>query len=48
MERSARILNVKIAGEGVAEIARRGRGTPRVANRLLKRVGTMPTCAPAA
>jgi holliday junction DNA helicase RuvB len=38
VERSARILNVKIAGEGIAEIARRGRGTPRVANRLLKRV----------
>ena len=38
VERSARILNVKIAAEGVSEIARRGRGTPRVANRLLKRV----------
>jgi Holliday junction DNA helicase RuvB len=38
VERSARILGVAIGEEGVAEIARRARGTPRVANRLLKRV----------
>ncbi len=36
--RSARILDVKIDTEGALEIARRSRGTPRVANRLLKRV----------
>jgi Holliday junction DNA helicase RuvB len=38
VERSARILAVAIGEGGVAEIARRARGTPRVANRLLKRV----------
>jgi Holliday junction DNA helicase RuvB len=38
VRRSARILNVEIEDGGVADIARRGRGTPRVANRLLKRV----------
>lgn len=38
VRRSARILQVDIDGEGAEEIARRGRGTPRVANRLLKRV----------
>lgn len=36
--RSAKILNVRIDEQGTAAIARRGRGTPRVANRLLKRV----------
>jgi len=36
--RSARILGVPIDGEGAAEIAGRSRGTPRVANRLLRRV----------
>ncbi|HEU4792228.1 MAG TPA: Holliday junction branch migration DNA helicase RuvB, partial [Nitrolancea sp.] len=36
--RSARILAVDIEPEGSVEIARRARGTPRVANRLLKRV----------
>jgi Holliday junction DNA helicase RuvB len=36
--RSARILKVQVEESGVAEIARRARGTPRVANRLLKRV----------
>ena len=36
--RSASILDVEIAGEGAAEIARRSRGTPRIANRLLRRV----------
>ncbi len=38
VERSARILEVDIRPEGVDEIARRARGTPRVANRLLKHV----------
>ena len=36
--RSARILGVRIDDEATAEIARRSRGTPRVANRLLRRV----------
>lgn len=36
--RSARILNVTIEADGAREIARRSRGTPRIANRLLRRV----------
>lgn len=36
--RSARVLNVNIDDEGALEIAKRSRGTPRLANRLLKRV----------
>lgn len=36
--RAAEILNVKIDKEGALEIARRSRGTPRIANRMLKRV----------
>jgi Holliday junction DNA helicase RuvB len=36
--RSARLLNTPIDVEGAAEIARRARGTPRIANRLLRRV----------
>lgn len=36
--RSARILNVQIDQGGAAEIAKRSRGTPRVANRLLRRL----------
>ncbi len=36
--RSAGLLNVKIDAEGAREIARRSRGTPRIANRLLRRV----------
>lgn len=36
--RASEILNVKIDKEGAMEIARRSRGTPRIANRLLKRV----------
>jgi Holliday junction DNA helicase RuvB len=38
VRRSAGLLEVSIAEEGGAEIARRARGTPRVANRLLRRV----------
>ena len=38
LHRSARILQIEAEGEGLKEIARRARGTPRVANRLLKRV----------
>jgi Holliday junction DNA helicase RuvB len=36
--RSARILKVKVEESGAEEIARRARGTPRIANRLLRRV----------
>lgn len=36
--RSARILEIEADQAGIAEIARRARGTPRVANRLLRRV----------
>lgn len=36
--RASRILNVELSQDGAEEIAKRSRGTPRVANRLLKRV----------
>lgn len=36
--RSAKIFNVSITAEGATEIGRRSRGTPRIANRLLRRV----------
>jgi holliday junction DNA helicase RuvB len=36
--RSAAILNVSITPDGASELAKRSRGTPRVANRLLRRV----------
>lgn len=38
VQRSARILNVPIDGDGALEIAARSRGTARIANRLLRRV----------
>ncbi len=38
VHRSARILNVEIDEQGAWEIARRSRGTPRIANTLLKRI----------
>ena len=38
VRRSARILGIECAAEGAVEIARRSRGTPRIANRLLRRV----------
>jgi holliday junction DNA helicase RuvB len=38
VRRSARILSVTISNEAAGEIARRSRGTPRIANRLLRRV----------
>jgi Holliday junction DNA helicase RuvB len=38
VRRSARILDVEIEGEAADEIARRARGTPRIANRILRRV----------
>jgi len=36
--RSARVLSIEIDGEGAAEISRRARGTPRIVNRLIKRI----------
>ena len=38
IKRSADILGIEISEDGATEIARRSRGTPRIANRLLKRV----------
>ena len=38
VERSAKILNIEIESSGAYEIAKRSRGTPRIANRLLRRV----------
>jgi Holliday junction DNA helicase RuvB len=38
VSRSARLLNLRMSPEGAEEIARRSRGTPRIANRLLRRV----------
>ncbi len=38
VKRSARLLNVQISSEAAGEIARRSRGTPRIANALLRRV----------
>ena len=38
VKRSAKIMNISIDEEGAKEIASRSRGTPRIANRLLKRV----------
>jgi Holliday junction DNA helicase RuvB len=38
IHRSAEILNVEIEATGASELAKRSRGTPRIANRLLRRV----------
>jgi len=38
VQRSAHLLDIEISPEGALEIARRSRGTPRIANRLLRRV----------
>ena len=38
IKKSAKVLNVKIEDAGATELARRSRGTPRLANRILKRV----------
>lgn len=38
MTRSARLLDIPISPDGASELASRSRGTPRIANRLLKRV----------
>jgi Holliday junction DNA helicase RuvB len=38
VRRSAQLLNIEVSDEGSLEVARRSRGTPRIANRLLRRV----------
>jgi len=38
LSRSSKILNIPCDASGISEIAKRSRGTPRIANRLLKRV----------
>jgi Holliday junction DNA helicase RuvB len=38
VQRSAQLLSIEVIPEGAGEIARRARGTPRIANRLLRRV----------
>lgn len=38
MQRSAQCLGLSMDSEGALEVARRARGTPRIANRLLRRV----------
>ena len=38
LRRSARVMNVRIDEESLTELAKRSRGTPRIANRMLKRV----------
>lgn len=38
VERSAQLLNTPVTPDGASEVARRARGTPRIANRLLRRV----------
>ncbi|MCL1935666.1 MAG: Holliday junction branch migration DNA helicase RuvB [Defluviitaleaceae bacterium] len=43
VERSANVLNISITKDGANEIARRSRGTPRIANRLLRRVRDFAT-----
>ena len=48
VHRSAGLLGVELTGDGAAEIASRSRGTPRIANRLLRRVRDYARCAPTA
>lgn len=38
ISRTARVLNVEVEADAIGEIARRSRGTPRIANRLLRRI----------
>ncbi len=45
VRRAAKVLNVEMTDDGAAEVARRSRGTPRVANRLLRRVRDFATVA---
>lgn len=46
LERSSRILKVPAAADGLHEIARRSRGTPRIANRLLRRLRDFADLSP--
>ncbi len=48
VNRGARVLGMKITGDGANEIARRARGTPRIAGRLLRRVRDFAAVAGAA
>jgi Holliday junction DNA helicase RuvB len=48
VRRAARVLKVELTDDGAAEVARRSRGTPRVANRLLRRVRDFAAVAGAA
>jgi Holliday junction DNA helicase RuvB len=48
VRRGARVLGIEITDDGAAEIARRARGTPRIAGRLLRRVRDYATVAGAA
>jgi Holliday junction DNA helicase RuvB len=48
VSRGARVLGVRLTAEGAAEIARRARGTPRIAGRLLRRVRDFAAVAGAA
>jgi len=45
VRRAAKVLKIDVSDDGAAEIARRSRGTPRVANRLLRRVRDFATVA---
>jgi Holliday junction DNA helicase RuvB len=45
VRRAAKVLHIEISDDGATEIARRSRGTPRVANRLLRRVRDFATVA---
>ena len=45
VRRAAKVLKIELSDDGAAEIARRSRGTPRVANRLLRRVRDFATVA---
>src|SRR5438270_8326775 len=46
LKRSSRILKVPVDGDGLFEIARRSRGTPRIANRLLRRLRDFADMSP--
>ncbi len=45
VSRSARHMGLEMSDEGALEVARRSRGTPRIANRLLRRVRDLRKCA---
>src|SRR5260370_7365998 len=46
VNRGARVLGIEITADGANEIARRARGTPRIAGPLLRRVRDFPSLAP--